>query len=241
VHNCSDLGPSLAPLQRGVRILGAAEGVVHVVRSALASDPEALLLSLECRNAFNTVSRAAILEAVATSAPSVMPFLRWAYGGPSRIFIRGAPHDTDHIYATSGAKQGDPLGPLLVVLALIGPLRTVAAAHPEAHIVAFFDDVNVVGPADSAVRAFDRLTTEALSVRLTPSLTECAVYGRNTDVARAATAELSIAHHEHGEVVAGTPIGSEYFVAKFFQQRIQHMRAQLDLLMSLRALLTRQD
>jgi hypothetical protein len=43
----------------------------------------------------------------------------------------------------------------------------------------------MVGPADSAARAFDRLTTEALPVGLTPVPTKCAVYGRNTDMARA--------------------------------------------------------
>jgi hypothetical protein len=50
--------------------------------------------------------------------------------------------------------------------------------------------------------------------------------------------ELGIAHHEHGVVVAGTPIGSENF--EFFQ-KIRHMRAKLDLLVSLPAPLTRQD
>jgi hypothetical protein len=80
VHKCSDLGPSLAPLQLGVGFPGGAKGFGHAVRSALASDPEALLLSLDCLNAFTTVSRAAIFEAVAASAPSGMPSLRWAYG-----------------------------------------------------------------------------------------------------------------------------------------------------------------
>jgi hypothetical protein len=150
---------------------------------ALASDPEVLLLTLDCRNAFNTVSRATISKAVAPKSISFMPFLRWACGGLSRIFVQGAPHNTDPIYATSGSKQIDPLGPLLFVIALMGPLRTVAAAHPEAHVVACIDDINVVGPADSAVCAFDRLTTEVLSVGLTTVPTKCALHGPNTDVA----------------------------------------------------------
>jgi hypothetical protein len=45
------------------------------------------------------------------------------------------------------------------------------------------------------------------------------------DVARAASEELGNAHHEHGVVVAGTPIGSENFVTEFLQQKIQHVRA----------------
>jgi hypothetical protein len=137
-------------------------------------------------------------------------------------------------------KQGDPLGSLLFALALLGPLRTVAATHPGAHDVVYFDAINVVGPADSAVRAFNRLTTEVLSVGDTPVLTKCAEYGRNTDMARAAAAELGIAHQEQRVVVAGTPIGSENFVKAFFQPKTQHICAQLDLLVSLPAPLTRQ-
>jgi hypothetical protein len=75
--------------------------------------------------------------------------------------------------------------------------------------------------------AIDRLTTELLSEGLTPLATKCAMYGSNTDVARAAAADLDIAHHEHGVLVAGTPIGSDIFVKEFFQQKIQHVRAKL--------------
>jgi hypothetical protein len=87
---------------------------------------------------------------------------------------------------------------------MMGPLRTVAGAHPEAHVVAYFHGINVVGPADSAVRACDRLITQVLSVGLTPVPTKCAVYCRNTDMALAAAAELGIAHKEQGVVIAGT-------------------------------------
>jgi hypothetical protein len=58
------------------------------------------------------------------------------------------------------------------------------------------------------------------------------VYGRNTDRARAAAAELGIAHQEQGVVIAGTPIGSDDFVKELIQHKIQHVRAQIDLLVS---------
>jgi hypothetical protein len=112
------------------------------VRCALASDPEALRLSLDCRKAFSTVYHVTIFQAVATNAPSVMLFLHWAYGGSPRIFVRSAPNNADPIYAASGVNQGDPLRPLLFALALMGPLRTVTAALPEAHVIASFDDIN---------------------------------------------------------------------------------------------------
>jgi hypothetical protein len=55
VHACSDLGRSLAPLQLGVEVPGGAESVGHALRSALDAHPTHLLLSLDCKNAFNSV------------------------------------------------------------------------------------------------------------------------------------------------------------------------------------------
>jgi hypothetical protein len=57
VHEGHDLGPSLAPLQLVVGIPGGAEGVGHAICSALLSHPDHLLLSLDCKSAFNRISR----------------------------------------------------------------------------------------------------------------------------------------------------------------------------------------
>jgi hypothetical protein len=68
VHECNDLGPSLAPLQLGVGISRGAEGVGHALRSALHSHPDHLLLSLDCKNALNRISRQAIFATQLTNS-----------------------------------------------------------------------------------------------------------------------------------------------------------------------------
>jgi hypothetical protein len=80
VHECSELGPSLAPLQLGVGIPGGAKGVGHALRSALDAHPAHLLLSLDSKNAFNSVSHQAIFHAALEHAPSLLHFLAWAHG-----------------------------------------------------------------------------------------------------------------------------------------------------------------
>jgi hypothetical protein len=157
VHVCSELGPSLAPLQVGVGIPGGAEGVGHALRSALDAHPDHLLLSLDCKNAFNSVSRQAIFHAAQEHAPFLLNFLSWAYGRPSQVFLRGAPDNSDPVLSTSGVKQGDPLGPLLFAPTLQGPLQRTATAHPERQIMAYFDNINVVSPAAAAAPAFEAL------------------------------------------------------------------------------------
>jgi hypothetical protein len=77
VHECNDLGPSLAPLQLNVGIPGGAEGVGHALRSALHSHPDHLLLSLDCKNAFYSILRQAIFHAAQEHAPALLPFLSW--------------------------------------------------------------------------------------------------------------------------------------------------------------------
>ena len=183
VHKLCDLGPSFAPLQNGVGVPGGAECIAHMVRTALDRDPEALLVSLDLQNAFNSVSWQAIFNAVAERAPSLMPFLKWVYGGASHIFVRGAPDDAEPMLCTSGVQQGDPLGPLLFALALQGPLEAVAQDHPAVRLVAYFDDINIVGPPQSACEAFEALSAQVRAIGLTPVPTKSSVYGHNTVVA----------------------------------------------------------
>jgi hypothetical protein len=130
VHECSDFGPSLAPLQLGVGISGGAEGVGNALLSALHSHPDHLLL--DCKNAFNSISRHTIFHAAQKQASALLLFLSWAYTSASRVLLRGAPHDSSPVLSTSALKQADPLAPLLFALTLQGTLQREARAHAAA-------------------------------------------------------------------------------------------------------------
>jgi hypothetical protein len=90
VHECNGLGPSLAPLQLSVIISGGAERVDDALRSAPHSNPDHLLLSLDCKHAFNSISRQAIFHATQEHAPVLLPFLSWAYSSVASFPPRGA-------------------------------------------------------------------------------------------------------------------------------------------------------
>lgn len=52
------------------------------------------------------------------------------------------------LLAERGAHQGDPLGPLLHAAALWLVLRRLQALHPDILVLAYHDDVVVVGPPE---------------------------------------------------------------------------------------------
>ena len=125
-----DIGAGLAPLQLGVGTRGGTETVVHALSSALAEGHA--VFAIDMRNAFNTVSRQAILEAVKERAAPLLPMVQWAYGRPTALHIVGAPPGTPPVMSETGVRQGDPLGPLLFALALQPVLQRVAGGCPDA-------------------------------------------------------------------------------------------------------------
>jgi hypothetical protein len=57
----------------------------HALRSALDINPESVLVQIDFKNAFNSVSRAALIGAVAQLHPQLLPLVRWLYGQHSNL------------------------------------------------------------------------------------------------------------------------------------------------------------
>ena len=105
----------LQPFQYGVGIKGGAEAVVHCSRALLAQNPELASLQLDFRNAFNEVERAPILEEVGQHFPSILAWVSFCYGSPTKLHFR-----SKFLESSRGVQQGDPLGPLLFCLSIQG-------------------------------------------------------------------------------------------------------------------------
>jgi hypothetical protein len=88
---CPGVGPALAPLQLGVGVRGGSQCMGHAIRAGIAEDPSRVTVQLDWRNAFNTVSRDAMLKAVAQRAPALLPFAAWMYKQPGRLWVAGRP------------------------------------------------------------------------------------------------------------------------------------------------------
>ena len=80
------LATVFAPIQLGVGISGGVEAGVHAVRRYVEYlDADMTVIKLDFRNAFNTIRRDTILEAVVSAIPEVYSYVHAAYATTSQL------------------------------------------------------------------------------------------------------------------------------------------------------------
>ena len=84
-------------------VQGGCEAAVHAVRRYLQSLPAgSVVIKLDFSNAFNSISRSAVLDAVRELAPEILAFCELAYSDFSKLKYG---HYTVH--SCGGIQQGD--------------------------------------------------------------------------------------------------------------------------------------
>ena len=110
------------PIQLGVAVLGGCEAAVHASRRFLEGMAvDKILVKLDFSNAFNTIRRDAVLNAVAVRLPELYRFCSSAYRGQSTLAF-----GDKLIRSQEGVQQGDPLGPLLFCLTILPILSSLS-------------------------------------------------------------------------------------------------------------------
>ena len=80
---CSEVGPSLAPLQVGFGIPGGAQTMGPALSSAAVGDLDTVILSVDFKNAYNSIHTQSMLDAVHQRAPELLPYAIWANTAPT--------------------------------------------------------------------------------------------------------------------------------------------------------------
>ena len=113
-HVVQSVISGLTTLQLGYGVSSGCEAAARAARQYLESMPSNhVLLKVDFSNAFNSVRRDKILEAVKSSIPELFLFVSSAYTVPSYLMCGDS-----IILPEEGVQQGDPLGPLLFCLTL---------------------------------------------------------------------------------------------------------------------------
>ncbi|CAI5497873.1 unnamed protein product [Closterium sp. Naga37s-1] len=217
-----------APLQFGVAIAGGIEAAVHTARTYLEENTGAVALQIDLANAFNTVERAAVFEGLkGTTLEIMVPLVRLSYGAPSALHLDHAFH-TPPLQSACGVRQGDPLGPLLFAASIHPCLVAAAEAHPEVVILAYADDITLLGEAAACTRAFTHLTSALLSLGLEHNPEKCAAWSAaHVDLA---SLPQHVPFSADGIRVLGSPIGPQPGCAAMVQERLSAAAEPLQLL-----------
>ena len=163
----------LWPAQLGVGVPAGAEVAIHVVRAWLSRQQSAghrkVLRKLDFRNAFNCLSRRAMLATVIASFPTLARFAVWCYAQPSRLQFGGS----STILSAGGVQQGDPLGPLFSA-ATVQSLTQELQGAPGIDLSLFYlDDGVVAGDVAAVVAALRHVQERGAALGLSLNLAKC--------------------------------------------------------------------
>ena len=204
----------LWPLQAGVGVSGGAERVVHAVRNWAqrhAGQPHKVVLKVDFQNAFNSVDRAAVLQAVRQHLPTLGCWADWCYAQPSNLLF-----GDEVVQSACGVQQGDPLGPLLFALALQPSLR--AAAGSLDLCVGYLDDVVLCGDSVAVAAALLRLqaAAQAAGLQLQPTKCELVMLGGTGHIVDLTAFPHGVVPNTSGNFeLLGAPVGDGAFCTEY--------------------------
>lgn len=208
----------LQPIQLGVAVSGGCEAVVHNLQHALQlCDQPVAALAIDFKNAFNSISRKAMLETL-YSHPQLQYIWRlvhFAYSAPSDLLVRNSDGSLfPGVFSAQGVRQGDPLSSLLFALTIQPVYEAVIRQHPTINATAIHDDITLVGQPDDIVSAYSTITNLALALGLEVQPAKCQLIYFHSDTVPLSNAVHSfltqhyIPLQKQSAIILGAPIGA---------------------------------
>ena len=208
------------PYQFALQARAGTDALTAHVRAALATRRDAVLVSVDGRSAYDSMSRAAFLGKLHEVAPELLPFVRMFYGSPSTYCWWDANGCCRDIKQGEGCEQGDALAPALFALGQHDAIHQAATAlHPEDSLVAFLDDLYVITTPPRARAALDETVgTVESRCGIASNLGKTRVIGVEAGPPPPGIAELGEdvwrsdkPPAQRGVVVLGSPVGHPAF------------------------------
>eukprot|EP00731_Ephydatia_muelleri_P007357 Em0003g1605a len=165
-------------------------------------------------NAFNCVSRQALLEECAVHFPELLPWVGWCYGSQPTLW-----HPLGQLSSEVGVQQGDPLGPLLFSLVLHKVVSYIAQDRECLPLLFngwYLDDGVLLGHSQAVNRALTLIQKMGPSLGLFVNVSKCELFGCG-DLS-SFPPEMKVSRVPN-LVILGAPIGDLIFCAKFVAQK----------------------
>ncbi|XP_055330571.1 uncharacterized protein LOC129582962 isoform X1 [Paramacrobiotus metropolitanus] len=164
-----EMGRKLRPVQLGYGTKGGAEAAVHAARSYLEAEhiEARVMVKLDFKNAFNMISRTAVLDAVRSDIPQYYPYFHQSYAPFSHLVC-----GEDVIASEWGVQQGDNAGPLGYCL---GTLPLLNGLQSELKL-GFLDDVTLAGKREAVMADIQQIEEEGNKIGLVLNHEKCEVH-----------------------------------------------------------------
>ena len=226
----SSLQSLFAPLQLGVGVPRGLEAGVHAARLFLDSLlPGQAIVKIDFTNAFNSIRRDAVLEAVYRSLPAFYSFVYASYAHESCLFFGNAT-----LASSEGLQQGDPLGPLLFSLTTLPLLSSCTTPFKFGYL----DDFTLGGEIEVLDAQVEQLRTEASHLGLVVNDRKCEVICSAVDRAVLTTQLCQFNYVAPPDAnLLGVPLSTETALSTALRKNIE----SLELIASRLALLQAQD
>lgn len=190
------LAPKLKPLFKGIQFAGGlsrgVEAAALATKAALAKRKDSVMRSLDISNAFNEGFRHPMMQAMRRDLPEAVPWMAYLYNQAATLQLGGVNALKSH----SGQRQGDAMSMLAFCITL-QPAIVQAAADLDVTVVAYADDVRVIGTPDATIAFEQRFAKAVASLGLKCNASKTEVYDPAKDP---------------GTMVFGAPVGTHQYV-----------------------------
>ena len=180
---------NLPEYQFGVGTPYAAEGILHAVNRLLRShhrDEDLVVATVDLQNAFNSISRASVFDAVAEHHPALLPWVQLLYGHTSHLYYRD-----QALMSSSGVQQGCNLGPKLFDLGVKRLVESLSTSTGLLLNAWYLDDGTLIGSYSAVSAALSILETDGPQIGLHINLSKCALYWPTINSTRLADVGIS--------------------------------------------------
>ena len=227
-------------IQFGTSTADGCSLVATAIEAFLEKHPGTIDIASDAKNAFNSYCRSRFWHPLDENFPSISRFVRLMYGEASDILIS---EDTGTVSVPNsvGSRQGCSLGSFLFCLAIHPYLQLLQREYPDLLVVAYCDDVHIVGQPQRAIEAYHRwayLYSCAIQGELRND--KGIVYSPDRTVNGPSLLDLGLpldmpVTHD-GVRILGAPVGTDAFCREFAREIIAKVSRDLDITTRMRSL-----